>query len=636
MTRELKINSIGESRRVESEEKILPWDFTKFFTLSPDMLLILGFDGYIKQVNPVCEETLLFTKEDFLSLPLLEFVVTEYREYTVKQLQKLTNGIETISFENRCLCKDGSSKWLKWKATISQEQQLIYAVVRDVTVSKQQKQVLRETEERYRLLVESVKDYAIYMLDPEGRVISWNSGAERLKQYRADEIIGKHFSCFYPSEYVKLGKPEQELRLAVTEGRFEDEGWRIRKDGSRFWANAVVTVLRDKEGNIRGFAKVTRDITERKLAQEKLQKAHDDLEIRVQERTAELTESNQLLQQEINVRKQTETALRQSKARLKEQAKELAEALQELKRTQTQLIQTEKMSSLGQLVAGIAHEINNPTTFIYCNLDYANRYMKDLLNLLKIYQQTYPQTTSEIEEAAEEIDLDFLLLDLPKLLSSMKLGAKRINQIVLSLRNFARHDEAEMKLANIHEGIDSTISLLQNRLKATDGYSGIQLIQAYGDLPFIECYPGLLNQVFMNILTNAIDALENYSQSSVITICTEVKQDKLSSNSVVVVRIADNGPGMKEEVRHKMFDPFFTTKPVGKGIGLGLSICYQIVVEKHGGKLSCVSQLGKGAEFIIEIPSVQQLKKSISLHSHNVTSSMSQPKSTSQQSLLLG
>ncbi len=331
MAREFKGNASGKIT-----EKSLDLDFEKFFNLSPDLLFIVGLDGYIKQVNPVCEQTLLFTNEEFLSLPLLEFIVKEYREFTAAQLQTLTNGSDTVSFENRCYCQDGSTKWLKWKASICQEQQLIYAVVQDITTSKQQKQALQETEERYRLLVESVKDYAIYMLDPEGRVVSWNSGAERLKLYKEDEIIGQHFSCFYPSEYVKLGKPEQELKLAITEGRFEDEGWRVRKDGSRFWANAVVTVLRDKEGQIRGFAKVTRDITERKLAQEKLQKAHDDLEIRVQKRTAELTESNQLLQQEINVRKQTETALRQSKASLKEQANELAKALQALKRPQAQ------------------------------------------------------------------------------------------------------------------------------------------------------------------------------------------------------------------------------------------------------------------------------------------------------------
>ncbi|MCL1469832.1 PAS domain-containing sensor histidine kinase [Argonema antarcticum] len=613
-----------------------------FFNLSVDMLFILGLDGYIKQLNPMCEKTLSFTTQEFISRPLLEFVHPQDREFTFAQLEKLGNIGNPISFDNRFLCKNGAYKWLLWNATLSQEEQLIYVVARDITASKQEKEALQESEERYRLLVESVKDYAIYMLDPDGHVISWNPGAQRLKQYRADEIIGKHFSCFYPSEEVQRGKPEEELRVAATEGRFEDEGLRLRKDGSRFWVNAIVTALRDKNGQLRGFTKVTRDITDRKLAQEALQKAHDELEKRVQERTAELTESNALLIEEIGVRNRTEMALRQSKSRLKDQTKQLEEALHELHSTQAQLIQREKMSSLGQLVAGIAHEINNPVSFIYCNLDHASRYVQDLLHLLRLYQQNYPQSTPEIEEAVEAIDLDFLIGDIAKLLSSMKLGAKRIEQIVLSLRNFARHDESEMKFVNIHEGIDSTVSLLQNRLKTTNGYPGIQVIQAYGDLPLVECYPGLLNQVFMNLLTNAIDVLETHQDARAIAISTEVRHgtgmgDRASQSTInserspmnqfVVIRIADNGPGMTEEVRSKLFDPFFTTKSVGRGMGLGLSISYQIVVEKHGGKLTCISEPGKGAEFSIEIPIYQCDRQPAKLQS--------KPEPSTQQKLAL-
>lgn len=594
----------------------------KFFEMSQDLFLLVDFDGYIKQVNPACTKTLSFTTSEFLSQPLLEFVAPEYRNYTLVQLQQLATGINSISFENCCPCKHGSYKWLSWNATISWEEQLIYVIARDITAQKLEKEALQESEERYRLLIDSVKDYAIYMLDIEGRVISWNSGAQRMKKYSAEEIIGRHFSCFYPKEAVEKAKPDRELQIATSEGRFEEEGWRVRKDGSRFWANAVVTALRDKNGQLRGFAKVTRDITESKLAQEALQQAHDDLEKRVQERTAELTKANELLKQEIYVRIRTETALRQSKARLKDQAKELETALHNLQRTQAQLIQNEKMSSLGQLVAGIAHEINNPVSFIYCNLEYADRYIKELLHLLRLYQQNYPDPAAEITEAAEAIDLDFLVADIAKLLSSMKLGAKRIDQIVVSLRNFARHDEAEMKFVNIHDGIDSTLSLLQNRLKATKEHFGIQAIQAYGDLPAVECYPGLLNQVFMNLLANAIDALESYQDAPVITIRTEVNA------SSVTIRIADNGPGMTEQVRRRLFDPFFTTKPVGRGIGLGLAICYQIVVQKHGGKISCISEPGKGAEFIVEIPIVQQQRSGVS-------ASLS-PQTLTQQQLVLG
>ncbi|MCL1464971.1 PAS domain-containing sensor histidine kinase [Argonema galeatum] len=625
MATEAKGTPIIETPAEKIEQTSPYCGFDKFFNLSLDMLFIVGLDGYIKKLNPMCEKTLSFTTQEFISLPLLEFVHPQDRESTLAQLQKLGNIGDPISFDNRCLCKDGAYKWLLWNATLSQEEQLIYVVARDITASKQEKEALQESEERYRLLVESVKDYAIYMLDPDGYVISWNPGAQRMKQYRANEIIGKHFSCFYPSEEVERGKPEEELRVAATEGRFEDEGLRLRKDGSRFWVNAIVTALRDKNGQLRGFTKVTRDITDRKLAQEALQKAHDELEKRVQERTAELTESNALLIEEIGVRKLTETALRQSKSRLKDQTKQLEEALHELHSTQAQLIQNEKMSSLGQLVAGIAHEINNPVSFIYGNLDHASRYVQDLLQLLRLYQQNYPQSTPEIDQAVEAIDLDFLMADIAKLFSSMKLGSKRIQQIVLSLRNFARHDESEMKFVNIHEGIDSTLSLLQNRLKTTDGYPGIQVIQAYGDLPLVECYPGLLNQVFMNLLTNAIDVLETHQDAPVITISTDVRHgegvsgmerghrtwqsrtnnERSPMNQFALIRIADNGPGMTEEVRRKLFDPFFTTKSVGRGMGLGLSICYQIVVEKHGGQLTCISEPGQGAELLIEIPIYQ-------------------------------
>ncbi|MBD2180106.1 PAS domain S-box protein [Planktothrix sp. FACHB-1355] len=287
------------------------------------------------------------------------------------------------------------------------------------------------------------------------------------------------------------------------------------------------------------------------------------------------------------------------------QAEQIAQALQKLQQTQAQLIQSEKMSGLGQLVAGIAHEINNPVSFIHGNINYATGYIQDLLSLVKLYQQYYPKPVKEIEDKIEAIDLDFLLTDLPKLLSSMKVGTDRIRQIVLSLRNFSRLDEAEMKPVDIHEGIDNTLLILQHRFKENAARPSIKLDKNYGKLPLVECYPGQINQVFMNILSNAIDALEHLKFAGVErlndcipTICirTEVANDS------VQISIMDNGPGMTEEIRHKLFDPFFTTKPVGKGTGLGLSITYQIVVEKHAGKIECISAPGKGAEFVVQIP----------------------------------
>ncbi|MEH2284312.1 MAG: GAF domain-containing protein [Nostoc sp.] len=298
----------------------------------------------------------------------------------------------------------------------------------------------------------------------------------------------------------------------------------------------------------------------------------------------------------------------------KEQTEKLALALHDLQQTQTQLIQTEKMSSLGQLVAGVAHEINNPVNFIYGNINHVNDYAEDLLSILDLYLQNTPNPSPEIRDRAFEIDLEFIIEDLPKTLSSMKIGVDRIRQIVLGLRNFSRLDEAEKKPVDIHEGIDSTLLILQHRLKAKPESPAIKLVKEYSNLPLVECYAGPLNQVFMNVLSNAIDALEDYTESqskphsSQITISTALGELEGNIKSVVI-RIRDNGPGIPELLKARICDPFFTTKPVGKGTGLGLSISYQIVVDKHGGVLRCDSQPGLGTEFWIEIP-IKQITKS--------------------------
>ncbi len=285
------------------------------------------------------------------------------------------------------------------------------------------------------------------------------------------------------------------------------------------------------------------------------------------------------------------------------QAEKLTTTLYQLQQTQSQLIQHEKMSSLGQLVAGVAHEINNPVNFIHGNLTYAHEYFQELLTLLHLYQQHYPQPQVEIEDFAEKIDLNFITSDLYKLLSSMEMGTTRIREIVLGLRNFSRHDEAEKKQVNIHEGIDNTLLILHHRWKNNGIGLDISIVKEYGDLPLIDCYPGQLNQVFMNILTNAIDALEELKVNEEITKKPQIViRTEILDNNFAVIRITDNGAGIPEEVRKRLFDPFFTTKPVGKGTGLGLSISYQIVVEKHGGVLKCISETGQGTEFWIQIP----------------------------------
>ncbi len=320
-------------------------------------------------------------------------------------------------------------------------------------------------------------------------------------------------------------------------------------------------------------------------------------------------------------------------------AEQLAQTVTELHNTQAQLIQTEKMSSLGQLVAGVAHEINNPVNFIYGNLSHASEYTKDLLCLVELYRQHYPNPHPEISECSEAVDIEFLAEDLPKILGSMKIGVERIRQLVVSLRNFSRSDRAEKKAVDIHEGIDSTLLILQHRIKATSDRDTVKIIKEYGDLPLIECYASSLNQVFMNLISNAVDALEMGQAERILNVpspgksaaATYLSSQQLAVESVdmnasseclipdssspsirihtklidektVRICIADNGNGIPKELISYIFNPFFTTKPVGRGTGLGLSISYQIVVEKHQGVLNCVSQPGQGTQFSIEIP----------------------------------
>ncbi|MFB2923034.1 trifunctional serine/threonine-protein kinase/ATP-binding protein/sensor histidine kinase [Aerosakkonema funiforme] len=323
---------------------------------------------------------------------------------------------------------------------------------------------------------------------------------------------------------------------------------------------------------------------------------------------ARLYSSLQAYSQELETKNAT---LLEVSAREREKAEQLERSLHQLQQTQAQLVQTEKISSLGQLVAGVAHEVNNPVSFINGNLHHASDYVSDLLTLLELYQQHYPHPAGEIAEKIAEIDLNYLIQDLPKMLSSMKLGTDRIRDIMQSLRNFSRVDEVGAKLANLHEGIDSTLTILNHRLKAKGELKAINIVKEYGDLPPVECYAGQLNQVFMNLLANAIDSMEESRKVSgqqiwIRTEFVEQQDSFIHPSSLARISIKDSGPGMKPEIQQRLFQPFFTTKPEGKGTGLGLSISYQIVTEKHGGRLRCVSAPGEGTEFIVEIPLQQR------------------------------
>ncbi|MBD1907955.1 PAS domain S-box protein [Funiculus sociatus GB2-A5] len=447
-------------------------------------------------------------------------------------------------------------------------------VVFEISDRKRAEEALQKSEYRNRALIQALPDL-LFRMSFDGTYLDFHAPTEDSLLMRPSLFMGKKIHEVMPPEVAEFTM--QNLLTAIATGEPQIYEYQIQAmDGKMRDYEARYAVSGETEALV-----IVRDISDKKAA---------------------------------------EHALKASEAQLREQAQELQKTLRELQKTQFQLIQSEKMSSLGQLVAGVAHEINNPVSFIYGNITPATEYAEDLLRLLQLYQEQYPNPTREITEEIKAIDLDFLKGDFPKVLSSMKMGATRICDIVLSLRTFSRLDEAEMKEVDIHEGIESTLMILENRLRVQPNRPEIQVIKTYGNLPKVDCYAGQLNQVFMNIISNAIDALEigtrdwglgtgetridqeeealsSLSSVPTIRICTEVR-----GSNHVSIRIADNGSGINEEVRRRIFDPFYTTKPIGKGTGLGLSISYQIVVEKHSGSLRCFSQMGKGTEFVIKIP----------------------------------
>ena len=413
-----------------------------------------------------------------------------------------------------------------------------------------------------------------------------------------------------------------------------------------------MTALSDSEEKVKGLSLGAVDYITKPFQQEEVL-ARVKLHLRLRSLTKTLAEQNVLLKQEIEARTAAEAALQklniELEKRVMERTAELSKALDDLKQTQVQLIQREKLASLGQLIAGVAHEISNPVSFIFSNYTPTKEYISDIIKILRLYQKYFPTPPAEIQEESEAVDLEFLLEDLPKIIDSMKVGAQSLFNISVSLRNFSRLDTLSLVPVNIHEGLDSTLLILQHRLKASGDRPAIKVIKEYEELPPVECYPGQLNQVFINILANAIDALEEEisnqmergdgsfcnaeltapnvatANSSGVTGLTRSRKLRLTptiwirtevhEGNSIAIRIADNGPGITQEVKQQLFEPMFTTKPVGKGTGLGLSISRQIVEEKHSGRLTCISSLGRGAEFVIEIPikqpsrSVVQLKK---------------------------
>ena len=539
------------------------------------LVVVLDPQGQIVRFNRACEQMTDYSFSEVKGRYFWDlFPNSDLAGQTKTTFESLKAGNFPQQYEGSWMTKDRQLRRIAWSATalLDDRGEIEYIIKTgiDITERKQAEEELKTSEQRLSFLFRQ-SALGVVEWDLNFKVTAWNPAAEQIFGYTAKEAIGHHAAeLIVPASARKVVDQLMNELLIETTGRYSVNE-NITKDGKTIICEWFNTPLVGDAGKIVGVASLTLDITERKQAEAALRQAKEEAEV----------------------------------------------ALKTLQQTQAQLIQAEKMSGLGQLVAGVAHEINNPVNFIYGNLSHTADYTQNLLKLIQLYQQTYPVTNAKIQEKIEEFDLDFMSEDLPKILTSMKVGADRIRQIVLSLRNFSRLDEAEMKRVDIHEGIDSTLMILQNRLKANPDRPAIEIVKEYGDLPLVECYAGQLNQVFMNILANSIDALENYDNQrspkdlqknpSRITIRTKLVTNETGPgySKNVVIQVQDNGSGMTETVRQQVFNPFFTTKPTGKGTGLGLSISYQIVVDKHGGFVQCFSQPHQGTEFRIEIPVLQ-------------------------------
>lgn len=534
---------------------------------APDTVFCITSDGRIDYANEAAVRVLGYSQSELLELTVSDIdphlPAADWAAHW-EELKLAGN----LTFESSYKTKEGATLPVEVKVSYLEcgNREYCCTIARDICDRKAAESALLEAKEQLQAVLDAVPGF-----------VSWVSSDLRYLG------VNKHLAAAYKLEAETfIG---QKVGFLDTSPLFNDLVY-------EFFANNAKTVSKEITVSIKEATKTYL------IVAQKYQKGSTAVFVGL----------------DVTERKQTLLALQESEERLRQQAAKLEQTLLVLRRTQTQLIQTEKMSFLGQLMAGIAHEINNPVSFISGNISHASGYINDTIELLGLYQKHYQNPADEIQDRLEQLDVEFIKKDAIELLRSMKVGSERIRDVVRSLRLFSRPDEAEMKPADIHEGLDSTLLILQNRLQAKGGRPGINLIKEYGNLPKVECYAGQLNQVFMHLLTNAIDALEEGGKNS--EKYSKISQERSKSHaphpqirirtevvgeSEVAISISDNGPGMTEEVLACIFDPLFTTKSPGTSTGLGLAISHHLIVEKHGGQIYCFSQPGKGTELIIQI-----------------------------------